>query len=217
MSYISILLPAFHFNTLDKNRILKLCKSQFNISEEQFELINFNDNTKNNNFAIKFKESSLSLNSIENLIYQSECVKSISEKTFESLKLMNNKLLKLENHIKSFHENGYSEEVKKSLLNDNLKLKERLKIEVENFEKFKLNTEKILNKIREQFTTIISELETMRKKNNKVKPFLQREITNYNIINSVGKKIRLNSNSSEHKNGKNLIINNNGVNKLNFV
>ena len=51
MSYISILLPAFHFNTLDKNRILKLCKSQFNISEEQFELINFNDNTKNNNFA----------------------------------------------------------------------------------------------------------------------------------------------------------------------
>jgi hypothetical protein len=125
MSYISILLPAFHFNTLDKNRILKLCKSQFNISEEQFELINFNDNTKNNNFAIKFKESSLSLNSIENLIYQSECVKSISEKTFESLKLMNNKLLKLENHIKSFHENGYSEEVKKSLLNDNLKLKER--------------------------------------------------------------------------------------------
>ena len=217
MSYISILLPAFHFNTLDKNRILKLCKSQFNISEEQFELINFNDNTKNNNFAIKFKESSLSLNSIENLIYQSECVKSISEKTFESLKLMNNKLLKLENHIKSFHENGYSEEVKKNLLNDNLKLKERLKIEVENFEKFKLNTEKILNKIREQFTTIISELETMRKKNNKVKPFLQREITNYNIINSVGKKIRLNSNSSEHKNGKNLIINNNGVSKLNFV
>ena len=217
MSYICILLPAFHFNTLDKNRILKLCKSQFNISEEQFELINFNDNTKNNNFAIKFKESSLSLNSIENLIYQSECVKSISEKTFESLKLMNNKLLKLENHIKSFHENGYSEEVKKSLLNDNLKLKERLKIEVENFEKFKLNTEKILNKIREQFTTIISELETMRKKNNKVKPFLQREITNYNIINSVGKKIRLNSNSSEHKNGKNLIINNNGVSKLNFV
>ena len=217
MSYISILLPAFHFNTLDKNRILKLCKSQFNISEEQFELINFNDNTKNNNFGIKFKESSLSLNSIENLIYQSECVKSISEKTFESLKLMNNKLLKLENHIKSFHENGYSEEVKKSLLNDNLKLKERLKIEVENFEKFKLNTEKILNKIREQFTTIISELETMRKKNNKVKPFLQREITNYNIINSVGKKIRLNSNSSEHKNGKNLIINNNGVSKLNFV
>ena len=217
MSYISILLPAFHFNTLDKNRILKLCKSQFNISEEQFELINFNDNTKNNNFAIKFKESSLSLNSIENLIYQSECVKSISEKTFESLKLMNNKLLKLENHIKSFHENGYSEEVKKNLLNDNLKLKERLKIEVENFEKFKLNTEKILNKIREQFTTIISELETMRKKNNKVKPFLQREITNYNIINSVGKKIRLNSNSSEHKNGKNLIINNNGVPKLNFV
>ncbi len=217
MSYISILLPAFHFNTLDKNRILKLCKSQFNISEEQFELINFNDNTKNNNFAIKFKESSLSLNSIENLIYQSECVKSISEKTFESLKLMNNKLLKLENHIKSFNENGYSEEVKKSLLNDNLKLKERLKIEVENFEKFKLNTEKTLNKIREQFTSIVRELETMRKKNNKVKPFLKREITNYNIINSVGKKIRLNSNSSEHKNVKNIIINNNGVPKLNFV
>ena len=217
MSYISILLPAFHFNTLDKNRILKLCKSQFNISEEQFELINFNDNTKNNNFAIKFKESSLSLNSIEDLIYQRECIKSISEKTFESLKITSDKLSELENQIKSFNDNGNNIELNKNLLDDNLKLRELLKAEIEHSENFRINTEKTLNKIRGQFSSIVKELETMRKKTNKIKPIVQREntLSNNNSLISLGKKNKTNnSNSSDNKNKNNL--NNNKVPKLNF-
>ena len=217
MSYISILLPAFHFNTLDKNRILKLCKSQFNISEEQFELINFNDNTKNNNFAIKFKESSLSLNSIEDLIYQRECIKSISEKTFESLKITSDKLSELENQIKSFNDNGNNIELNKNLIDDNLKLRELLKAEIEHSENFRINTEKTLNKIRGQFSSIVKELETMRKKTNKIKPIVQREntLSNNNSLISLGKKNKTNnSNSSDNKNKNNL--NNNKVPKLNF-
>ena len=217
MSYISILLPAFHFNSSNKNEIIKLCSSQFNISEDKFELYDFNDNTNHNNYIIKFKESLLSLNSIEELIYQRECVKSISEKTFESLKIMTEKLSELENQVKSFNEKSNNEEIKKNLMDDNIKLREMLKVEIEHSENFRANTEKTLNKIREQFATIVKELEAMRKKtNDKTKPIPQRENilynNNTNSIISLGKKNRINSNSSDNKNGRN----NNGVVKLNF-
>ena len=217
MSYISILLPAFHFNSTNKNEIIKLCSSQFNISEDKFELYDFNDNTNHNNYIIKFKESLLSLNSIEELIYQRECVKSISEKTFESLKIMTEKLSELENQVKSFNEKSNNEEIKKNLMDDNIKLREMLKVEIEHSENFRANTEKTLNKIREQFATIVKELEAMRKKtNDKTKPIPQRENilynNNTNSIISLGKKNRINSNSSDNKNGRN----NNGVPKLNI-
>ena len=191
MSYISILLPAFHFNTTDKNELIKLCSTQFNIVEDKFELYEFNDNTNNKNFVVKFKESFLSLNSIEDLIYQRECSKCKSKK-----------------------ENG-SEEVKKNLFNDNIKLREMLKKEIDHSENFRANTEKTLNIIREQFASIVKELEAMRKKSNKNKQNPQRENTVYNNTNTIiplGKKNRINSNSSDNKNGRN----NNGVVKHNF-
>ena len=214
MSYISILLPAFHFNTTDKNELIKLCSTQFNLVEDKFELYEFNDNTNNKNFVVKFKKSMLSLNSIEELIYQRQCTKCMSEKSFESLKALTQKISELENQIKSKKENG-SEEVKKNLFNDNIKLREMLKKEIDHSENFRVNTEKTINIIREQFESIIKELETMRKKSNKNKPSTQRENTLCNNTNSIiplGKKNRINSNSSDNKKGRN----NNGVVKHNF-
>ena len=215
MSYLSILLPAFHINSSNKNELIELCCNQFNLSKDKFELIDFNDNTNHKNFVIKFKKSILSLNYMEEILYQRECLKSISEKTFESLKLMIEKLTELENQVKSFHKNDNNEEIKKNLMDDNLKLREMLKAEIEHSENFRENTEKTLNKIREQFATIVKELEAMRKKTNKSKQNPQRENTVYNNTNSIiplGKKNRKNSNSSDNKNGKNNI----GVPKLNF-
>ena len=214
MSYISILLPAFHFNTTDKNELIKLCSTQFNLVEDKFELYEFNDNTNNKNFVVKFKKSMLSLNSIEELIYQRQCTKCMSEKSFESLKALTQKISELENQIKSKKENG-SEEVKKNLFNDNIKLREMLKKEIDHSENFRVNTEKTINIIREQFESIVKELETMRKKSNKNKPSTQRENTLCNNTNSIiplGKKNRINSNSSDNKKGRN----NNGVVKHNF-
>ena len=217
MSFISIILPAFHLKTSDKKEIIKFCSTQFNLSQDKFELLSVNDNTNNNNYVIKFKESSLSLNSIEDLIYQRECIKSISEKTFESLKITSDKLSELENQIKSFNENGNNIELNKNLMDDNLKLRELLKAEIEHSENFRINTEKTLNKIRGQFSSIVKELETMRKKTNKIKPIVQREntLSNNNSLISLGKKNKTNnSNSSDNKNKNNL--NNNKVPKLNF-
>ena len=166
MSYISLLLPAFHFNSIDKNEIKKLCSIQFNIKEENFELIDINDKTTNINYVVKFNKSILSLDSIENLIYQRDCNKSFSDKTFESLKLMMDKLSDLQNQIKSYKEKN-TEEIKNNLLNDNLKLRELLENQIEVSENFRLSTEKTLNKIKEDFEMMVKELENMRKNSQK--------------------------------------------------
>ena len=213
MSYISILLPAFYLqNSPEKEEIIKFCNEQFETSSDSFELIDINDNNKsaNKNYAIKFKESDLSLNSIEDLIYQRDCIKSICEKTFESLQTMTAKLNDLEKEIKSFNENGStSEEVKKDLVNDNMKLRDLLASQLEYSDNFRINTEKTLNKIKEEFQTMVQELETMRKKTAKSKPTTQRE----NLSSSV-KKRTTNSNSNHYTNNMN--NSNNGVPKLNF-
>ena len=211
MSYISLLLPAFHFNTIDKNEIKKLCSIQFNIMEENFELIDIKDKTSNINYVIKFNKSILSLNSIESLIYQRDCNKSFSDKTFESLKLMMNKLSDLQNQIKSYKEKN-TEEIKNNLLNDNLKLRELLQNQIEVSENFRLSTEKTLNKIKEDFEMMVKELENMRK--NSQKNGNQNENKTFDLhsnrINiSMGNKFRLNTNSLDKNN-------HNNVPKLNF-
>ena len=211
MSYISLLLPAFHFNTIDKNEIKKLCSIQFNIMEENFELIDIKDKTSNINYVIKFNKSILSLNSIESLIYQRDCNKSFSDKTFESLKLMMNKLSDLQNQIKSYKEKN-TEEIKNNLLNDNLKLRELLQNQIEVSENFRLSTEKTLNKIKEDFEMMVKELENMRK--NSQKNVNQNENKTFDLhsnrINiSMGNKFRLNTNSLDKNN-------HNNVPKLNF-
>ena len=211
MSFISLLLPAFHFNSIDKNEIKKLCSIQFNIKEENFELIDINDKTTNINYVVKFNKSILSLDSIENLIYQRDCNKSFSDKTFESLKLMMDKLSDLQNQIKSYKEKN-TEEIKNNLLNDNLKLRELLQNQIEVSENFRLSTEKTLNKIKEDFEMMVKELENMRK--NSQKNVNQNENKTFDLhsnrINiSMGNKFRLNTNSLDKNN-------NNNVPKLNF-
>ncbi len=208
MSYISILLPAFYLqNTPEREDIIKFCSEQFETSSDSFELLDINDNNKssNKNYAIKFKESDLSLNSIEDLIYQRDCIKSICEKTFESLQTMTAKLNDLEKEIKSFNENG-NEEVKKDLVNDNMKLRDLLASQIEYSDNFRINTEKTLNKIKEEFQTMVQELETMRRKTAKSKPTTQRE----NLSSSVKKRT---TNSNHYTGGNN---NSNAVPKLNF-
>ena len=163
MSYISILLPAFHINTTDINDITKQCSIQFNLPSDKFEILEITDKTNIINYCIKFNESSLSLSSLEDLIYQRNCMQSLSEKAFESLKSMAKKINDL---INSFKENGNSEEFKNNLMNDNIKLRELLVSQIEYSDNFRMNTEKTLNRIKDEFRTMVKELETLKKKSN---------------------------------------------------
>ena len=166
MSYISLLLPAFYLNTTDINDIIKQCSIQFNLASNKFELLEINDKTSKINYAIKFKDSSFSLRSIEDLIYQRNCMQSLSQKTFDSLQLMTHKLNEF---INTFKENGNSEEIKKELINDNIKLKELLMSQIEYSDNFRINTEITLNRIKDEFKTMVIELQTLKKKSNDIK------------------------------------------------
>ena len=182
MSYISILLPAFHLNTTDISEITKQCSIQFDLSPDKFDVLEINDKSSKINYGIKFNESNLSLSSIEDLIYQKDCMQTLSEKAFESLHSMSQKLNEL---INSFKENGNNEEFKKDLMNDNIKLKELLVSQIEYSDNFRINTEKTLNRIKEEFRTIVQELETLKKKsNNKEDDINNIESINNNINNN---------------------------------
>jgi hypothetical protein len=163
MSYISLLLPAFHINTTDSNEVQKYCSSQFNISPEQFEVIEIMDNSSNINFAIKFLESNFSLKSIEELIYQRNCMQNLSEKMFESLKLMNSKFNEI---ITALNGKENKEQNKTDLMNDNIKLKELLASQIEYSDNFRMNTEMTLSKIKDEFRTMVKELETLKQNAN---------------------------------------------------
>ena len=154
MAYISLLLPAFHLCTTDINEISKQCSLQFNLSQDKFELLEIKNNSTQINYGIKFNESYLSLSSIEDLIYQKNCMQSLSEKVFESLYSMNQKLNEV---INSF---------KKDIVNDNNKLKELISKQIDYSDNFRLNTEKTLNKIKDEFKNIVQELETLKNKSN---------------------------------------------------
>ena len=236
-SYISILLPAFFLkadrNVIDKDEIAKFCSIQFETPLDDFDLFELNllSNHNNNNsisekridYAIKFKESDLSLNSIEDLIYQRDCIRAICEKTFESLRAMNLKLNDLQHEIITFNESGRdSEEIRKDLENDNLKLRDLLQSQVEYSDNFRMNTERTLNKIKEEFQTMVQELETMRRKTVKTKPTTSRDIHSFNSSNTISgitkKKTNVSTNSiGSNNNQTHSKLTGGGVPKLSFI
>ena len=185
MSYISIIVPAFHLNTTDKNDIFNYCCSQFNITQDNFSLIEFtNDQFKDNiNYGIIFNESNLSLHKIEQLIYERNCIQNLSEKAFESLQLLSKKISDLENIINNIREEKKNCEKKYN--------KEILKIENmsnssnnntdENFENnnIQLNsnielTEKSISKIKQEFKNVADDIELMNSNNKAI--YIQKDI-----------------------------------------
>jgi len=212
MSYISLLLPAFHLNTTDINEIINQCSIQLNLTPDKFELLEINDKTNNINYGIKLYESSLSLSSIDELIYQRNCIQSLNGKIFESLQLMSKKLNEF---INTFKENGNSEELKKDLMNDNIKLRELLASQIEYSDNFRINTEKTLNRIKDEFRMMVKELEDLKKKSNVKDEF--------NIGLHPNKKAPNNPKvnfSSSSNNINNIIDNNNNVSmplKVNLI
>ena len=185
MSYISIIVPAFHLNTTDKNDIYNYCCSQFNITQDNFSLIEFsNDQLKDNiNYGIIFNESNLSLHKIEQLIYERNCIQNLSEKAFESLQLLSKKISDLENIINNIREEKKNCEKKYN--------KEILKIENmsnssnnntdENFENNNTQltnnielTEKSISKIKQEFKNVAEDIELLNSNNKAI--YIQKDI-----------------------------------------
>ena len=183
MSYISIIVPAFHLNTTDKSDIYNYCCSQFNITQDNFSLIEINNDKQNDNinYGIIFNESNLSLNKIEQLIYERNCIQNLSEKAFESLQLLSKKISDLENIINNIREEQknrekeYNKEISKmenmSNAHNVSEKNENNKIEY---------SEKSINKIKMEFQNVVDDIELLNS-NDKGK-YIQKDII-LNITN----------------------------------
>ena len=183
MSYISIIVPAFHLNTTDKSDIYNYCCSQFNITQDNFSLIEINNDKHNDNinYGIIFNESNLSLNKIEQLIYERNCIQNLSEKAFESLQLLSKKISDLENIINNIREEQknrekeYNKEISKmenmSNAHNVSEKNENNKIEY---------SEKSINKIKMEFQNVVDDIELLNS-NDKGK-YIQKDII-LNITN----------------------------------
>ena len=145
-------------------------------------------------------------------------MQTLSEKAFESLQSMSKKLNDI---ISSFKENGNNEEFKKDLMNDNIKLKELLVSQIEYSDNFRVNTEKTLNRIKDEFRTIVKELETLKKKSNSKDDFSNsnnnlNNLNNKDLLN-IGNENKINiGNNSNNSNNDNININPNNQNNQNI-
>ena len=169
MSYISIIVPAFHLNTTDKSDIYNYCCSQFNITKDNFSLIEINEAKHNDNinYGIIFNESNLSLHKIEQLIYERNCIQNLSEKAFESLQLLSKKISDLENIINNIREekkkseDEYNKQILKmenmSNNNNGSEKNENNKIEF---------SEKSINKIKMEFQNVVDDIELLNSNEN---------------------------------------------------
>ena len=196
MSYISIIVPAFHLNTTDINEINKYCCSQFKTSKENFNLIEIKkDNYKDIiNYGIIFNESNLSLQSIEQLIYERNCIQNLTDKAFESLQLTSKKINDLENIINSIKEGKYfkikNEEEKNNNFIDIIKEKEKQQIKY---------CEKSLNKIKIEFKNMVEEIESMNIKTNN-KKYIQKNIFVENEKIQIDKSIKYENKNEDEQN-----------------
>ena len=172
-------------NTADKNDICNYCCSQFNITQDNFSLIEFsNDQLKDNiNYGIIFNESNLSLHKIEQLIYERNCIQNLSEKAFESLQLLSKKISDLENIINNIREDKKNIENKNNkeiLKNENVSNADNNntgeKIENNNIEltnDIELS-EKSINKIKQEFKNVADDIELLNSNNKGI--YIQKDI-----------------------------------------
>ena len=164
MSYISIIVPAFHLNTTDKSDIYNYCCSQFNITQDNFSLIEINNDKQNDNinYGIIFNESNLSLNKIEQLIYERNCIQNLSEKAFESLQLLSKKISDLENIINNIREEQKNREKE---YNKEISTMENMSNAHNVSEKNENNkieySEKSINKIKMEFQNVVDDIELL--------------------------------------------------------
>ena len=172
MSYISLIVPAFHLNTKDMEEINKYLCSQFNFTSDKYKLIEIKDDNQKQeiHYGIAFNESNLSLQKIDQLIYQRNCILNLSNKAFECLELISKKINDIEYIINSVKEDNIKlnnkfnqkkigeEEEKNNEIINSIKEKEKRKIDF---------SEKSLKKIKIEFNNMIEEIKLLNMKVNK--------------------------------------------------
>lgn len=170
MAFISILMPCFYSSSPDKKSITDYVSKQLSIDNSEFEAFSITPANSNYlEYAVRLLNSSFSLSNIEEIIHSKESLKVFLDKTFESFKSMVSKINLLEIELKEALSNKQID-TKEAVLNQDLnnscnidKIKNLLDTQLENSEMFRVNTERTLSRIKEEYDNILSEFNEIKK------------------------------------------------------
>ncbi|CAG9328567.1 unnamed protein product [Blepharisma stoltei] len=159
MSLCSLLAPAFTYSFPDSSSYYSFCSQNLGINPQEIELfalVPINEVSNPTQIAIKVKQSSFSLSSLEELISERNQLKVQLEKSREALLNYSEKILaQAEKGIPS--DEKYKKKIAK-LSEDNKKLRQLLKTQLENAENLRIETQKTVENLRQEFDMLVKEL-----------------------------------------------------------
>lgn len=107
MSYISITVPAFYCSSNDFEEAKTFFSSKIGISSNEFDFFSIDPATHSKTeFGVRLHNSNLSLNYLEEILYQRNCMRIYMDKTFESMQGMMSRISVLENEIKEISDSN---------------------------------------------------------------------------------------------------------------
>jgi hypothetical protein len=171
MTFCSVLTPAFSVSSYEYHSFINLCSEHLGVSCSDFEvfaLVPLKDVQNPTNAVVKFKKSSFSLSSIENLIVQKELL-------MQQLQISRNALSSYSEKLHSRKSVTVDEKITKKmnkLEEDNKKLRNLLKYfilrnQLDNAENLRIATQKTVENLREEFDLLVRELLSVKKSREK--------------------------------------------------
>ncbi|KAM3137470.1 hypothetical protein pb186bvf_010443 [Paramecium bursaria] len=167
--YVSIMLPAFVVNS--ENQIEQILKKALSLSVKSFEIIEIPSNI-GKEMCVRLIDSCkdfLNLNDIETLINENRNLRNSYEKCKESLQTLSSELDKLANDPNALQEQDrvkFQKQTKKlkALKDENKRLRQLLKSQLENSDKQRIETQATVESLREELDLFVRELNNLQKK-----------------------------------------------------
>ena len=170
MVEISILVPAVSHTSSDLDSVYSLCSQTFGVAEDQLELFALVPVSEARGpfrtVAARLRPSSFSLQSIEDLLVQRDQLSEQLERSREALQTYSEQLEVLKKsaskvNAEKYHRRGQK---LKQLDEDNKKLRQLLKTQLENSESLRVETQQTVETLRQEFDMLVKELMAFRKK-----------------------------------------------------
>jgi len=167
------MMPAWRFPNFDKcNGFLQ---ENFQDSEDAIEYYEIKPISPENlssskNIAIKFKGSDFTLKNVENLIAENKQLQIQMERAKETIQNLSAEYQKMFSHssmIKDDEQQKILKRAKKAkrLDEDNKKLRQLLKSQLENSERLRLETQTTIETLKEEFGLLVKELTNLQRRN----------------------------------------------------
>lgn len=167
MAYISLIVPSLYSSSSDIESATIYFSKQLGVDSSEFDIFPIKSASPDHiELGVRLLNSSLCLSNIEDILYHRESMKVFLDKTFESMRSMMSRICLLEIEHKDECESRVEDSLRKEKIDNTInthKLKEMISIQLESSESFRLNTERTLSKIKEEFEFIVSEFEDIKR------------------------------------------------------